>query len=74
MKDQTWLLISDAIAHSLLEVLPPIYGPKGSFACGEPYSYNDQNETTYICCRRIDCKTGTAECRICSIRELKEEA
>jgi hypothetical protein len=65
-----WVSTTWEVANYYLNVLPPIYG-SGKFACSEPVRDNHAGEAVYTTFRRVDSKANTAECRYCTVAEIK---
>jgi len=48
-----WEEITQKLYWYFLEVLPPIYGPKGAFAVSEPVRHTKEGRAVYTVCVRV---------------------
>ncbi len=68
-----WTDTTSAVADHFIGCVPPIYGPGGKVACGEPSHLNTEADHLYLTFRRINRDTGEAECRYLTIAEIKSK-
>lgn len=71
---EEWIPTTVGIADYFLNVLPPIYGSNGCFACSEPYTHNRFGEGVYLAFRNVNRHTNTAEAKYCTRKQLRENA